>query len=150
MPSTYNITANATEVNEGSVVTFTVATTEVNNGTVLYWTIAGTNVNSSDFVSATTSGSVTVTGNAASFTTTLRNDSSLEGYEFFIAQLRTDSTSGTVVAVSQNIEILDTSTGGVVNDPDNGRLSCASNDSSKPVYRSNGVWYKVTGTAIPL
>jgi hypothetical protein len=150
MPSTYNITANATEVNEGAVVTFTVATTEVNNGTVLYWTIAGTNVNSSDFVSATTSGSVTVTGNAASFTTTLRNDSSLEGYEFFIAQLRTDSISGTVVAVSQNIAILDTSTGGIVNDPENGRLGCVSNESSKPAYYVNGVWYKVTGTAIPL
>jgi hypothetical protein len=146
---TYAITADATEVNEGTLVTFSVATTEVADG-VLYWTIAGSNVTTADFVSSTISGSVTITGNAGSFTTTVKNDTTLEGYEFFIAQLRTDSTSGTVVAVSQNIEILDTSTGGVVNDPENGRLSRASNDLSKPVYRSNGVWYKVTGTAISL
>jgi hypothetical protein len=64
--------------------------------------------------------------------------------------LRTDSISGAVVAVSQNIAILDTSTGGVVNDPENGRLGCVSNESSKPAYYVNGAWYKVTGTAIPL
>jgi plastocyanin len=147
---TYAITANDIEVNEGTVVTFTIATTEVVNGTTLYWTVAGTNVNASDFVSAATSGSIIITGNAASFTTTVRNDSSLEGYEYYVVQLRTDSISGAIVAVSQNIAILDTSTGGVVNDPANGKLGCVLNDSSKPVYRSNGVWYKVTGTAIPL
>ena len=146
---TYAITANATEVNEGTVVTFSVATTEVADG-VLYWTIAGSNVTTADFVSSTISGAVTITGNAGSFTTTVKNDTTLEGYEFFIAQLRTGSISGEIVAVSQNIAILDTSTGGVVNDPENGRLGCVLNESSKPVYRSNGVWYKVTGTAIPL
>jgi plastocyanin len=147
---TYAITADATEVNEGTVVTFTVATTEVANGTTLYWTVAGTDVDASDFVSATTSGSITITGNAASFTTTVRNDSLLEGYEYYVVQLRTGSISGAIVAVSQNIAILDTSTGGVVNDPENGRLGCVSNESSKPAYYVNGVWYKVTGTAIPL
>jgi|688.fasta_scaffold108612_6 plastocyanin len=147
---TYEITADADEVNEGTLVTFSVATTEVDNGTTLYWTVAGTNVNASDFVSASTSGSITITGNAASFTTTVRNDSSLEGYEYYVVQLRTDSISGAVVAVSQNIAILDTSTGGVVNDPENGRLGCVSNESSKPAYYVNGAWYKVTGTAIPL
>jgi hypothetical protein len=147
---TYSITADAIEINEGTVVTFTVATTEINNGTVLYWTIAGTDVNASDFVSAATSGSITITGNAASFTTTSRNDAALEGYEFFIAQLRTDSITGAIVAVSQNIAILDTSTGGVVNDPANGKLGCVSNESSKPAYYVNGAWYKVTGTAIAL
>jgi plastocyanin len=147
---TYAITADDIEVNEGSVVTFTIATTEVANGTTLYWTVAGTNVNASDFVSASISGSIIITGNAASFTTTVRNDSSLEGYEYYIVQLRTDSISGEIVAVSQNIAILDTSTGGIVNDPENGRLGCVSNESSKPAYYVNGVWYKVTGTAIPL
>lgn len=147
---TYAITADAIEVNEGTVVTFTVATTEVANDTLLYWTVAGTDVNASDFVSASTSGSITITGNAASFTTTVRNDSLLEGYEYYIVQLRTDSISGAIVAVSQNIAILDTSTGGVVNDPANGKLRCVSNESSKPAYYVNGVWYKVAGTAIPL
>ena len=147
---TYAITADATEVNEGTIVTFTVATTEVDNGTILYWTIAGANVTTADFVSSTISGSVTITGNAASFTTTVKNDTTLEGYEFFIAQLRTDSISGNIVAASETVRVTDTSTGGVVNDPENGRLGSVSNESSKPAYYVNGAWYKVTGTAISL
>ena len=146
---TYAITADATEVNEGTLVTFSVATTEVADG-VLYWTIAGSNVTTADFVSSTISGSVTITGNAGSFTTTVKNDTTLEGYEFFIAQLRTDSITGTIVAASETIRITDTSTGGIVNDPENGKLGCVSNESSKPAYYVNGAWYKVTGTAIPL
>ena len=147
---TYQITADATEVNEGTIVTFTVATTEVADGTTLYWTVAGTDVDAGDFVSASTSGSITITGNAGSFTTIVKNDTALEGYEYYIVQLRTDSISGEIVAVSQNIAILDTSTGTVIDDPENGRLGCVSNESSKPVYYVNGTWYKVTGTAIPL
>lgn len=146
---TYSITADEIDVNEGTVVTFTVATTEVEDAT-LYWTIAGTDVSTSDFVSLSISGSVNIIGNAGSFTTTVRNDTTLEGYEFFIAQLRTDSTSGTIVAVSQNIAITDTSTGTIINDPENGKLGCVANDSNKPAFYANGVWYKVTGTAIPL
>ena len=147
---TYSIIADATEVNEGTIVTFTVATTEVADSTVLYWTIAGTDVNASDFVSATTSGSVTITGNAASFTTTVKNDIVPEGYEYYIVQLRTDSIAGEIVAVSQNIAIIDTSTGGIVDDPENGKLRSITADTSKPAYYVNGVWYKVSGTAIPL
>ena len=147
---TYAINASEIEVNEGTVVTFTVATTEVADATTLYWTVAGTNVNASDFVSASTSGSVTITGNAASFTTTVRNDTTLEGYEYYVIQLRTDSIVGTIVAVSENITILDTSTGGIVDDPENGKLRSVTADNSKPAYYVNGVWYKVSGTAIPL
>jgi hypothetical protein len=144
---TYSITADEIDVNEGTVVTFTVATTEVED-TTLYWTIAGTDVGTSDFVSSSISGSVNIIGNAASFTTTVRNDTTLEGYEFFIVQLRTDSITGTVVAVSEAIRVTDTSTGVVLNDPENGKLGCVSNDSSKPAYYANGVWYKVSGVAI--
>jgi hypothetical protein len=147
---TYSITADEIDVDEGTLVTFTVATTEVDNGTTLYWTIAGTDVGTSDFVSSSISGSVNIIGNAASFTTTVRNDTTLEGYEFFIAQLRTDSITGTIVAISENIRVTDTSTGVILNDPENGRLGAVSNESSKPAYYANGIWYKVTGTAIPL
>ena len=147
---TYAITADTIKVNEGTVVTFTVSTSEVVNGTTLYWTVAGTDVDASDFVSASTSGSITITGNAASFTTTVKNDSSLEGYEYYIVQLRTDSTTGAIVAVSQNIAILDTSTGGIVNDPENGKLAAKTSDNSKPAYYVNGVWYKISGAAISL
>lgn len=147
---TYAITANTTEVNEGTVVTFTVETGEVEDGTTLYWTVAGTNITTGDFVVASLSGSVTISGSAASFLVTVRNDSALEWYEYFVVQLRTDSTSGTVVAVSQNITITDTSTGTIINDPENGNVGCAADDGYKPAYYANGSWYKITGTAIPL
>ena len=52
---TYAINASEIEVDEGTVVTFTVATTEILDGTTLYWTVAGTDVDTSDFVSASTS-----------------------------------------------------------------------------------------------
>lgn len=147
---TYAINASDIEVDEGDVVTFTVATTEILDGTTLYWTVAGTDVDTSDFVSASTSGSIIITGNAESFTTTVRNDSALEGYEYYIIQLRTDSITGTIVAVSENITVLDTSTGGIVDDPENGKLRSVTADTSKPAYYVNGVWYKVSGTAISL
>jgi hypothetical protein len=147
---TYSITADEIDVDEGTVVTFTIATTEVDNDTTLYWTIAGTDVGTADFVSSSISGSVNIIGNAASFTTTVKNDTTLEGYEFFIAQLRTDSITGTIVAVSENIRVTDTSTGVVLDDPENGKLGSAADESSEPAYYANGVWYKVTGTAIPL
>jgi hypothetical protein len=147
---TYSITADEIDVDEGTAVVFTVQTTEVDNDTVLYWTIAGTNVGTADFSSSAISGTVAITGNTGSFANTLRNDTALEGYEFFIAQLRTDSITGTIVAVSENIRVTDTSTGVVLDDPENGRLGAVANESSKPAYYANGVWYKVTGTVIPL
>lgn len=145
---TYAITADLTEVNEGTTTTFTVATTEVDNGTPLYWTIAGTNVGASDFVSASTSGFVTITGNAASFTTTVQNDTTLEGYEYYIAQLRTDSTTGTIVAVSQNIVITDTSNGVPPLTLANGRIGSLSSDAGQLIYTYNDVVYKVDGTLV--
>lgn len=147
---TYAITADTIDVDEGTVVTFSVETNEVANDTVLYWTVAGTNLTTGDFAVSTLSGSVTITGSAASFSVTVRNDSTLEGYEYFIVQLRTDDVTGTIVAVSQHIAITDTSTGTVINDPENGKLGCAASDGNKPAFYANGVWYKVTGTAIPL
>lgn len=145
---TYSITADEIDIDEGTVVNFTVATTEVDNDTTLYWTIAGTYIDDTDFDSSSIYGSVTITGNSANFATTVRNDTTLEGYEFFIAQLRTDSITGTIVAISENIRITDTSTGVILNDPENGKLGCVSNDSSKPAYYANGIWYKVSGVAI--
>jgi hypothetical protein len=70
-----------------------------------------------------------------------------EGPEFFIVQLRENNTSGAVLAVTQNIVIVDTP---ISIDPDNGMIGAVSNDNSKPAFYFNGNWYKITGTAIPL
>jgi hypothetical protein len=107
---TYSIVPNITSVNEGGSVTFTVSTTLVPNGTTLFWTTTGTNVNTNDFNDSTTSGSVTINSNAASIVRGIRADQFTEGAESFQLQLRTGSTSGTVVATSAVITINDTST----------------------------------------
>jgi len=101
---TYIITPSSTNVNEGSSLTVNIATTNVADATTLYWTAT----NSGDF--ATSSGSFTITSDAGSFTVTPTSDNTTEGNETFIVEIRTDSTSGTVVAQTTNITIVDTST----------------------------------------
>lgn len=106
---TYSISPSATSINEGSSVTFTVRTTDFADG-ALYWTInqvEGT-INSSDFSTAM-SGQVQIVNNIGSFTVTTLADLVTEGVERFRARLRTGSTSGTVVASSVAVRILDTS-----------------------------------------
>jgi hypothetical protein len=108
---TYSVSPSTSSVNEGSSVTFTVTTTNVPNSTTLYWTlntISGT-VNSSDFTGGETSGSFTITNNSGSVALTLANDVTTEGSESFQLQVRTDSTSGTIVATSSTVTINDTS-----------------------------------------
>ena len=101
---TYSITPAANNVNEGSALTINVTTTNVTDATTLYYTLT----NSSDF--ATSSSNFTITSNAGSFTVTPTADATTEGAETFQVQIRTDSTSGTVVATSNAITINDTST----------------------------------------
>jgi hypothetical protein len=107
----YSISASTTSVNEGSGVTFTVTTTNVDVGTTLYWTtnqVSGT-INTSDFNDSATSGSFTISGGSGTITRTLSNDLTTEGSESFQLQIRTESTSGTIVATSPTITISDTS-----------------------------------------
>lgn len=124
---TYSVSPSSSSVNEGSSVTFTTTTTNVPNSTTLYWTlstISGT-INSSDFSGGATSGSFTITSNSGSVVLTLANDLTTEGSESFQFQVRTGSTSGTVVATSTTVTINDTSlafsaTGGTTFTPGNG------------------------------
>ena len=108
---TYSISPNVTSVNEGSSVTFTVTTEGVPNGTTLFWTtqqISGA-INASDFTDSTVSGSFTINNNTASIVRTLTNDFTTEGTESFALQIRTNSTSGVIVATSATVTINDTS-----------------------------------------
>ena len=99
---TYSVTAPAS-INEGSSGTINVSTTNVADGTTLYWTVTP----SADF--GTTSGNFSITSNAGSFTVTPTADSTTEGAETGTIQIRTGSTSGTIVA-SDTFTINDTST----------------------------------------
>ena len=101
--TTYNVTPASSNVNEGSSLTFNISGSNITNGTY-YWTIT----NSGDF--GTSSGSFTITSNSGSFSVTPTADSTTEGSETFTASIRSDSTSGTVLATSSPVIINDTST----------------------------------------
>lgn len=105
---TYSISTTSTIINEGTTVIYIVTTTNLPNGTILYYSNSGS-TSAADFTDGLNSGSFTVTNNTATITKTLVNDSSyLEGSETLIIQLRTGSTSGTVVATASSVTVLDT------------------------------------------
>lgn len=110
-PISYSISPDSSSVNEGGTVTFTVRTTGLTNGTTLYWTNDGTS-SAADFTDSVSSGSFTVTDGLAAITATISrpvlSDSTTEGSETMIINLRTGSTSGTIVATS-TVTINDTS-----------------------------------------
>ncbi|RKJ96621.1 hypothetical protein [Alicycliphilus denitrificans] len=97
----YSITPNATGVNPGASVTFTVSTVGFGSGT-LYWTNAGTTA-AGDFTDSANSGSVAVTGNSGSITRTLA--AGVAGGKTITLQLRTGSTSGPVVATASAVTV---------------------------------------------
>jgi len=105
---TYSISEDVTSINEGQTVTFTITTTDFGNGT-LYWSLSG-NVNASDFDENITSGPISISNDSGSFSLTANEDTTTEGSESFTVDLRTDSTSGTIVDSSSQITINDTST----------------------------------------
>ena len=96
-------------INEGSSGTFNLNTSTISNGTTLYWTINHVTTTSADF--SATSGSFTINSNTGSFSIATIPDSATEGGETFTVSIRTDSTSGTVVAISSSVTINDTSVG---------------------------------------
>ena len=95
----------AVEAQEGSAFTFNVTTTNVPDSTTLYWTIENVTTADADFSS--TSGSFTVTSNSASFTVTPVDDSNVDTGELFYVRVRTVSTSGSVVADSAQVQVID-------------------------------------------
>jgi hypothetical protein len=108
MVPVYSVSSNVASLNEGSAVTYTISTQYVLDGTVLYWTTSGTTT-SSDFSDGLTSGSVTMTNGTATVVRTLTNDIITEGSETIVFELRTGSTSGTIVASSPSVTVYDTS-----------------------------------------
>ena len=99
-----------TSINEGNTGIFNVNTTNIPNSptTTLYWTIVNTSTTNLDF--SATSGSFSITNNAGSFSITPTLDmtkTGVESTESFYVQIRTDSTSGTVVATSSNVNVVD-------------------------------------------
>lgn len=101
---TYAISKSIATVSEGQSIVYTVDTTEVPNDTTLFYTIvpATGSIAATDFTDGQLSGSIAINNNTGSFTKTLRNDSNTEGTESYDVQLRTGSTSGSIVLTIGN------------------------------------------------
>lgn len=104
------ITPSAFSVDEGNTITFSVRDYEVGEG-VLYWSVSGTNVNAanvnaSDFAQGNT-GSFTMTSGNGNITLNISTDANTTEGESFILSVRRDSTSGTILANSASITIVD-------------------------------------------
>jgi len=109
-PPTYAVSPDVTEIGEGSSVTYTITTTNVPDGTTLYWTNSGT-TNAMDFSDGINSGSFTITSGVGTVVRTLNADLLLESTETIILQIRTGSTSGTIVATAATVDVLDAPVG---------------------------------------
>ena len=104
----YNLTASggATNVNEGSSLTFIVGGSFITDDTY-YWTINNGTTVDADF--SAVSGSFSITTNTGSFSITATADATTEGAQTFTVSVRRGGTGGTIVATSSTITINDTS-----------------------------------------
>ena len=105
-PATYTVGQNSTSISEGGSVTYTVTTTNVTNGTALYYSLEGT-ATADDFVGGTMAGSFTINNNTGTFNVNVVGDIVTDDGETFTAKVRTDSTSGTIVATASEVTITD-------------------------------------------
>jgi hypothetical protein len=104
-----SVTANTSIVGEGNLVSFTVITANAANNANLFYSIlpVTANVTADDFTANT--GRFTVANNVGTIVLKANADVSLmdETGETFKLQVRTVSTTGDVVNVSSNVEIVD-------------------------------------------
>ena len=102
---TYIYTKDKSTIVEGETVTYSVVTTDFGTGT-LYWTNAGTTV-AADFSDNLNSGSIAITNNVGTLTRTAAIDIVSDAGETLIVQLRTISTSGTIVFEGSTVTVND-------------------------------------------
>jgi len=108
-PPTYAVTPDVNTVYEGSTynqVVFTVTTTNVPDGTTLYYSIDGS-IESGDFTDNALNGNFTVNSNTGTITKTIAINFAYAAFfddnETFRVRIRTDSTTGTIVATSSYV-----------------------------------------------
>ena len=105
------ITQSSTSVNERGTVSFTVTTDEVANGTLYFSTaqIKGL-IATTDFTDGTLTGSVGInTSGVGSISKTIVGDRSTEEIEIFQIEIRSGSSTGTLLVTSEEVSIIDTS-----------------------------------------
>ena len=105
--ATYKLLPKTETLYAGDEVLINVVTTGVPTGSVLYWTNDGT-TNGSDFVDGINSGTVTISNNSGSISRKVSATPDLSGNETIIIKLRSVSTTGTVLATSSTITVVNT------------------------------------------
>ena len=107
---TYTLTPSAATINEGAVLTSTVATTNVDTGTKFYYALSGTGITTADFsAGALTGEGITDATGKFTFTHTLANDLTTEGAKTLNIKLFSDSSRSTQVGTTASVSIADTS-----------------------------------------
>jgi len=119
---TYSISPSATNVNEGTSITFSITTTNVPNGTPLSWGMVNVtgSITPYDFLAPGTvgpfpptygqSGSVTINSNSGSFVVTFTADEVTDGVDSFQIALYDPAFPGSpAVATSTTVTVNDTS-----------------------------------------
>ena len=140
---TYSVTPSATTVSEGNSVSFTVNTNHIGAGATLFFSTGGASVDTADFSDGSLTGSFNVVGLAnttlgvATFTRSIATDFLTESSESFFIQIRTNSTSGSIVATSSTIDITD-----VV-------PTFSAAVSSTTVDEGGSITFTISGTNIP-
>lgn len=140
---TYSVTPSATTVSEGNSVSFTVNTNHVGAGATLFFSTGGASVDTADFSDGSLTGSFNVVGLAnttlgvATFTRSIATDFLTESSESFYIEIRTNSTSGNIVATSSTIDITD-----VV-------PTFSAAVSSTTVDEGGSITFTISGTNIP-
>ena len=146
---TVNVAESATSVNEGGSVTFTISGSNIPDGNYYYTiyeeegTIVSSDFNTSaGFDPVNLEGLFSVNNNSGSITINISEDITSEGPDKFKIQIRTGSTSGTVIAESNAITINDTSRspGSTANGLTFGPVQ-VNRDDSNPGYESD--WFAI-------
>lgn len=110
-PPVYSLGVSTTTTSEGGSVNFTINTLNVGAGATLYYSTGGS-MEAADFSNNSLTGSFNIVGvgstaGIATVTRTIANDFNTEGSELFTFVVRTTSSSGTVVATSSTITVVD-------------------------------------------
>ena len=105
---TFTITSNIAggSITEGSGVRFTITSNNVPNLSTYYWTLGGT-LSSADLVGGIASGSIVINNDNAFIDFGVLDDAVAENTEYLSFDLRTDSTSGPIVASAPSIVVND-------------------------------------------
>ena len=110
--TTYTFSTTPTSINEGSAGAFAITTVNVANATTLYFTVNNISSSNADFTAL--SGSFTITSNTGSFSITPISDLINDGSRSFTVSIRTGSITGTIVATSTSVTIVDVSAASAV------------------------------------